>query len=578
MHGGQIIARGLKAQGVEFLFTLCGGHISPILVGAKEAGIRVIDVRQEPTAVFAADAVSRLTGVPGVAVVTAGPGVTNSITAVKNAQMAQSPLVLFGGAPATALRGRGALQDIEQIKLFETLVKWSASVQQDCDLPGIVEEAFDVAQSGVPGPVFIECPVDLLYDEKLVRRWYTKESGAPRGIADRVTRWYLRRHVDKLFACSPISADLAQKDNVVPFSVNSGKVRAAGRKLRKARAPVLVLGSQVTLRTDRLAVLSEKLGSLGVPMFLAGMARGLLGADHPLQFRHGRGRALKEADLVIIAGMPCDFRLDYGRQIHPDAVYIAVNRSREALSLNKKPHLSVHADPCTFLLELAEECRDLGRDRISAWIGRLKENETAREDQIRRFADEQTEHVNPLYLCSRMDRALNSHSILIADGGDFVATAASLVKPRGPLCWLDPGPYGTLGVGAGFALAAGLVRPEAEIWLLYGDGAAGYSLIEFDTFVRHRVPVIAVVGNDAGWTQITREQTEIFADDTATVLRYNNYHHIAEGLDAKGILLSDAAETEAVLEQAKISARSGVPVLINALIGKTDFRKGSISM
>lgn len=578
MHGGQIIARGLKAQGVEFLFTLCGGHISPILVGAKEAGIRVIDVRQEPTAVFAADAVCRLTGVPGVAVVTAGPGVTNSITAVKNAQMAQSPLVLFGGAPATALRGKGALQDIEQIKLFETLVKWSVSVQQDCDLPGIVEEAFDVAKSGVPGPVFIECPVDLLYDEDLVRQWYAKGSDASRGIADRVTQWYLRRHVDKLFACSPISADMAQKDNVVPFSVDPGEVRAAARKLQKARAPVLVLGSQVALRTEKLAALSEKLDSLGVPMFLAGMARGLLGAEHPLQFRHGRARALKEADLVIIAGMPCDFRLDYGRQINPDAVYIAINRSREALSLNKKPHLAVNADPCTFLLELADECRDLSRDRLTEWIGRLQETETEREDQIRRLTDEQTEYVNPLYLCRRIDRALDPKSIVIGDGGDFVATASYMVKPSGPLCWLDPGPYGTLGVGAGFALAAGLVRPDAEIWLLYGDGAAGYSLIELDSFVRHGVPVIAVVGNDAGWTQITREQAEIFADDTATVLRYNNYHQVAEGLDAKGILLSDAAEIEAVLEEAKTSVRSGVPVLINALIGKTDFRKGSVSM
>ena len=578
MHGGQIIARGLKAQGVKFLFTLCGGHISPILVGAREAGIRVIDVRQEPTAVFAADAVSRLTGIPGVAVVTAGPGVTNSITAVKNAQMAQSPLVLFGGAPATALRGRGALQDIEQIKLFETLVKWSASVQQDCDLPGIVEEAFDAARSGVPGPVFIECPVDLLYDEKLVRQWYMKKPGPPHGIADRVTRWYLRRHVDKLFACSPISTDLAQKDNVVPFSVNSGQLHAAGHKLRKARAPVLVLGSQVALRTDKLSTLAEKLDVLGIPMFLAGSARGLLGKDHPMQFRHRRGDALKEADLVILAGMPCDFRLDYGRQINPDAVYIAVNRSKKALKLNKKPDLEVHADPCTFLLDLAGECRDLVRDRISAWLVRLKENEAEREDQIRQAMDESTEYINPLFLCSRIDRALSQNSILIGDGGDFVATASYMLNPRGPLCWLDPGPYGTLGVGAGFALAAGLVHPDAEIWLFYGDGAAGYSLIEIDSFVRHGVPVIAVVGNDAGWTQITREQVEILNDDTATVLRHNNYHRLAESLDAKGLLLSEAGEIEQVIEQAKTGARSGIPVLINALIGHTDFRKGSISM
>ena len=578
MHGGQIIARSLKAQGVEFIFTLCGGHISPILVGARQAGIRVIDVRQEPTAVFAADAVSRLTGVPGVAVVTAGPGVTNSITAVKNAQMAQSPLVLFGGAPATALRGRGALQDIEQMKLFDTLVKWSASVHQDCDLPGIVAEAFDVAQSGVPGPVFIEVPIDLLYDEDIVRRWYAQKSDKSRGVVDRVTRWYLRRHVDKLFACSPISVESARKASVVPFSVDSDDLQAAVGELRQAEAPVLVVGSQVALRTDKLDALSEKLDSLGVPVFLTGMARGLLGADHPLQFRHGRSRALKAADLVMIAGMPCDFRLDYGMQINPEARYIAINRSRQALKLNKKPNLAVHADPCTFLLALAEKFRESPQNRNSGWIARMRENEKMREDEIRRYMQAETDYINPLYLCTRINRALDENSIIIADGGDFVATAAYLVSPRGPLCWLDPGPYGTLGAGAGFALAAGLVRPDAEIWLLYGDGAAGYSIIELDSFVRHRVPVIAVVGNDAGWTQITREQVEILHDETATVLRYNGYQKVAEGLDATGLLLSEAGEIEPVLEKAKSETRKGQPVLVNALIGKTDFRKGSVSM
>ena len=578
MHGGQIIARGLKARGVEFIFTLCGGHISPILVGARQAGIRVVDVRQEPTAVFAADAVSRLTGVPGVAVVTAGPGVTNSITAVKNAQMSQSPLVLFGGAPATALRGRGALQDIEQMKLFDTLVLWSASVHQDCDLPGIVAEAFDVAQSGVPGPVFIEVPIDLLYDEDIVRRWYTQKSGSSRGVVDRVTRWYLRRHVDKLFACSPISAESARKASIVPFSVDPDDLQAAVGELRRAEAPVLVVGSQAALRTDKLEALSEKLGSLGVPVFLAGMARGLLGADHPLQFRHGRSRALKAADLVMIAGMPCDFRLDYGMQINPKARYIAINRSRQALKLNKKPDMAVHADPCTFLLALAEKFRDSPQNRNSGWIEWMRENEKTREDEIRRYMQAETDYINPLYLCTRINRALDENSIIVADGGDFVATAAYLVSPRGPLCWLDPGPYGTLGAGAGFALAAGLVRPDAEIWLLYGDGAAGYSIIELDSFVRHRVPVIAVVGNDAGWTQITREQVEILHDETATVLRYNNYQKVADGLDAAGLMLSEAGEIDPVLEQAKSEARRGQPVLVNALIGKTDFRKGSVSM
>jgi len=579
MNGGQIIAQILKARGVEFVFTLCGGHISPILVGAKQEGIRVVDVRQEPTAVFAADAVSRLTGVPGVAVVTAGPGVTNSVTAVKNAQMAQSPLVLFGGAPATALRGKGALQDIEQIKLFETLVKWSATVRQDCDLAAIVEEAFDVAKSGIPGPVFIECPIDLLYDEKVVRGWYQRKSGQGTGLTDRVTNWYLRRHVDKLFACSPVSVKHAEKQSIDPFSVDFEDVDAVCKRICQASRPVMIIGSQAALRPEKIHALSDELKQLEIPIFLAGMARGLAGPDHPAQFRHGRSSALKAADLVIIAGMPCDFRLDYGRQISSDAFYIAINRSKADMKQNKKPDLAIQADPCTFLLAMAGRLECGPQDSvIGDWTRRLQENESRGRERISQFMGAQTDFINPLYLCDRISRAMDENSVIIGDGGDFVATASYIVQPGGPLCWLDPGPYGTLGVGAGFALAAALVRPGCAVWILYGDGAAGYSIIEFDTFVRHGLPVIAVVGNDAGWSQIAREQKEIFGNDVGTVLRHNKYDEIAGGLGAKGFLLSDPESIDSVMSAAKTAAGKGHPVLINAIIGGTDFRKGSISM
>lgn len=579
MNGGEVIAQILKKQGVEFLFTLCGGHISPILVGAKAEGIRVIDVRQESTAVFAADGVSRLTGLPGVAVVTAGPGVTNSITAIKNAQMAQSPLVVFGGAPATALRGRQALQDIEQIELLETMVKWSASIQQNCDIVSIVEEAFDVAKSGVPGPVFIECPIDLLYDEELVRQWYLGNSDKPKNLVDKVTKWYLRRHVDKLFACSPRSAANAEEDEIVPFSMDSAELEKAWDRIKQARAPVMVVGSQATLRNDRMAQLAQQLGNFGIPVYLTGMARGLLGTDHPLLFRHGRSRALAEADLVIITGMPCDFRLNYGQSINKSATYIAVNRSEADLKLNRKPDLAIFADPCTFLLELTATYDYRPRPEVGEWIARLRERESAREERMRKYLAAETEHVNPLLLCDRINDAIDDDSVVVLDGGDFVATAAYMVKPRGPLCWLDAGPFGTLGAGAGFALAAKLVRPESEVWLLYGDGAAGYSIIEFDTFVRHNISVIGLVGNDAGWTQIARDQASFLNDTVGTDLRYTGYHRVAEGLDVPGCLLDDGADIDSVLQKAKTAcAREGRPVLVNALIGKTDFRKGSISI
>jgi acetolactate synthase-1/2/3 large subunit len=576
MNGGDIIAQVLTNQGVKFLFTLCGGHISPILVGAKHHGIRVIDVRQEPTAVFAADAVSRLTGIPGVAAVTAGPGVTNSITAVKNAQMAQSPLILLGGSPPTVLKGRGALQDIEHLKLVKTVVKWSAAISRDCDIVPVLEEAFDVARSGVPGPVFIECPLDLLYDKSLVQEWYVRKSGKALTYSEKAINWYLRRHVDKIFACSGKSLDLAGKESMTPFSVDPEKVQYVRHRLSRAKAPVLVIGSQATLFPDKILQLSEQLKRFGIPTYLTGMARGLMGADHPMLFRHQRAQALKKADLVIIAGMPCDFRLEYGRAINPKAFYIAINRSKEDLRKNKMPDLAIFADPCIFLMSLTSE--KFNPEKFSGWVNTLREREENRERNIAATGDLETTFINPLRLCSDINQSMDENSIIIGDGGDFVATASYIVKPRKPLSWLDPGAFGTLGVGAGFAIAAKLVRPEAEVWLLYGDGAAGYGLIEQDTFVRHGLPIITVIGNDAGWTQIARDQKVVLGDDVGTVLKYSNYHMIAQALDAKGYLLNDQKDIDTVLKRAKKDAQKGAPVMVNAFLGQTDFRKGSISV
>ncbi|MGH7602233.1 MAG: thiamine pyrophosphate-binding protein, partial [bacterium] len=348
MHGGDLIAEVLKAQGVRFLFTLCGGHISPILVGCKQRGIRVIDVRHEATAVFAADAVARLTGVPGVAAVTAGPGVTNTMTAVKNAQLAQSPVVLLGGATATALKGRGALQDIDQMALFKPHVKWAKSVRQVRDLVPALEQAFKIAKNDVPGPVFVECPVDLLYDESVVREWYGVKSQGGRTLAERVLKRYLNYHVNKIFAGAD-TVNFSPRIEVAPPSPNPSDIHQAAQKLQRAERPVLLVGSQALLEASEATQVAEAVERLGIPVYLSGMARGLLGKQHALLMRHKRREALKEADLVILAGVPCDFRLDYGRHIRREAYLISVNRSRSDLKKNRRPSLGVLSDPALFL-------------------------------------------------------------------------------------------------------------------------------------------------------------------------------------------------------------------------------------
>ncbi|MDY7096076.1 MAG: thiamine pyrophosphate-binding protein [Acidobacteriota bacterium] len=575
-NGGDHVARVLEAQGIPFIFTLCGGHISPILVAAKARGVRVVDVRHEVNAVFAADAVARITGTPGVAAVTAGPGATNTITAVKNAQMAQSPVVVLVGATATLLEGRGSLQDIDQMALFKPHVKWAVSVRRVKDLGPTVEKALLVAQADVPGPVVVECPVDLLYDEPSVRALYPFQGkdDKPRGLAQRFQAWYVKRHLDRLFA----GADDVQVDErrrVSGPEPSPATLETTFQYLQQAERPILLLGSQAMLRPPA-KTLVEAVEKLGIPTYLAGMARGLLGKDHPLQLRHKRRQALKQADLVILAGFPCDFRLDYGRSLGK-ATVIAVNRSRHDLRLNRKPQLGVLADPSLFLEHLAAEIERDG-DEWQEWLEELKARDAARNEEIAEQAATETDFVNPLHICREIEAALPDEGVLVADGGDFVATASYIVQPRGPLRWLDPGAFGTLGVGAGFALGAKLCRPESEVWILYGDGSAGYTLSEFDTFVRHGVPVIAVVGNDGCWMQIAREQVEMLGDDVAVMLERSDYHEVVEGFGARGLKVDDPAQVPAVLAQAQEIARNGTPVLINAHIGATQFRKGSISM
>jgi len=575
MNGGERIAAVLRAHGVPVLFTLCGGHISPILAAAKARHIRVVDTRDEATAVFAADAVARLTGTPGVAAVTAGPGLTNTITALKNAQLAQSPLLLLGGAAPTALQGRGALQDIDQQPLIAPHVKRVFRVRRVRDLDGAVEQALRLAAGGVPGPVFVECPVDLLYDEAMVRQWYAEAGGRGASVADRALRWVLNRHANRMFAGSGHMSAPEVAASAAPQATNHATGRAADL-LARAQRPLLVIGSQALLTAERTAEIRNAIERLGMPVYLSGMARGLLGRDSPLQMRHARRDALREADCVLLAGVPCDFRLDYGRHVRRSAVLIAANRSRKDARLNRRPTVAAIGDAGLTLIALAGR---LGtRAQRPEWVAQLRARDEAREKEIDAQAAAAGEYVNPLALFRALDAAAGDDAVIVADGGDFVATASYIVRPRGPLAWLDPGAFGTLGVGAGFALGAKLVRPQSEVWLVWGDGASGYGLAEFDTFVRHGVPVIAVVGNDASWSQIAREQVKLLHDDVGTVLARTDYHRVAEGFGAAGLVVKKAADVPAVLQQAREIARGGRPVLVNVWLDRTDFREGSLSM
>ena len=344
--------------------------------------------------------------------------------------------------------------------------------------------------------------------------------------------------------------------------------------LQRSQKSVLIIGSQALLEPSYASALVQAIESIQIPVFLSGMARGLLGKDHPLQMRHKRSKALKEADLVVLCGVPCDFRLNYGGHLRKAKV-ISINRSREDLYKNKRPDLPILADPHDTLVAIANAATYAPQ---ASWCETLRTRHNERDKEIRAMATENTEYINPLAFCIEMDKHLQDNSILIGDGGDFVASASYILQPRGPYAWLDPGVFGTLGVGAGFAMSAKLTHPDADVWLLYGDGAAGFSIIEFDSCVRQNIPIIAVVGNDAGWTQIAREQVVVLKDDVATVLSHMEYHTVAMACGGHGILIQSPEEIQSALQEALEVSRSGKPVLINVIIGATDFRKGSISM
>jgi len=541
MHGGRIVARALKAEGIDHVFTLCGGHIQNIYDGCLDEGIRVVDVRHEQTAGHAADGYARVTGKPGVALVTAGPGVTDVVTAVANAQRAGVPMIVLGGAGPLAYKHMGSLQDMDHVELMRPITKWSATVTEVRRLEEFVTTAFRIATTGVPGPVFLEMPLDVLMgfaaDADLVRptQYRTENVAAPdpRAVEDAV------------------------------------------RLLDGAARPVLLIGSQ--FRWSRAhGALGELLERRPMPTFLNGMARGALSPGHPCFFSRSRRAALGQADAVLVLGTPFDFRLDYGRPgtFAPDAKIIQVDLDAREIGRNRAVDVGVVADSGLALAALASA---LKKQAAGPWLAEMR----AREDKkLAEMAPELTSDaapLNPLRVCAEVAKYVEDDTIVVGDGGDFVATAAYTLPVRWPGVWMDPGPLGTLGVGPGYAMAAALARPQSRVIVMYGDGSFGLHAMEWEALARQNIPVVGVIGNDAGWTQILRGQRDLFGEArvVATKLAHTPYERVAEAVGAKGFYAETPAELVRALEAA---FAAGAPALVNVKIGASDFRKGAISV
>jgi len=535
-HGGELVARALAAQGVSTLYTLCGGHIAPIYEGCLNNEIAVIDFRHEQAAGHAADAHARLTRNVGVALVTAGPGVTDAVTAVANAYQARSPLLLLGGAAPLKTKGMGALQEMPQTEMLRTFTKDSFTIEHTAEIPAGLQRAFQAALSGRPGPVFVELPFDVLFN-----------AIDPPPTLPRVT--------------------IAPREPALPA------LQQIFQLMRSAAAPVLIAGSQVYW-DDAAAALRLLTEQTGIPVYTNGAGRGTLPMNHAHCFKATRSQALRQADVVLLIGTPLDFRLKYGRDWNPSGRLIQVENDLQELNHNRTADVALVADARLLLEALAEGLQGI---RYDAWLETVTTWEAAKRDQQATWERLEDTPVNHFRFAAELRPFVEEDTILIGDGGDIVSACAKVLDIGQPGQWLDPGPLGCLGVGAPFAIAAQHLFPHKRVLIIQGDGSFGLNGFEFDTAVRFKLPIVSIVGNDAGWGQIRGPQVKMVGPDRAiaTSLAPTRYDQVVVALGGYGEHGESAGDIGPALRRA---FASGKPSCIDIALDPAGMAKTSASM
>jgi acetolactate synthase-1/2/3 large subunit len=530
--GGQLVAKMIKAEGVSTVFTLSGLHIAPIYAGLVEEGVRIVDTRHEQAAAHAADAWARLTRGIGVAIVTAGPGVTDAVTGVANAWAANIPLILLGGAAPTFNQLRGSLQEMPQTPMFQGITKWSDRVPSPELVPSFLARAFRVAKSGRPGPVFLELPWDVL------------SNAVDESMVTLPTRY---------------RADARQPGDPT-------RIEAALDLLKHAERPVILGGSSIWW-DDAMGELDGLAGRLGAPVYLNGMGRGCLPPEHPCFFHLSRKDALGGADVVLVVGTPLDFRLGYGTEptFASGAKVIQIDIDPTEIGRNRPIDVGIVGDSRSVLAQLNAGAHPSAG--VDAWRKQLREKEKEKAEKQKGFETSDQKPIHHFRLAKALQEVLEGIGdvTLVGDGGNVVAIAAKVLKVSGPGRWLDPGPLGCLGVGAPFAIAAKLLHPDRPVCVVHGDGAFGFNGMDFETAVRFKLPMVIVVGNDAAWGQILIPQRQLFGEDKspATRLAPTRYDKIVEAMGGKGELVEEPKDLKPALERA---FASGTVYCVNVAI------------
>ena len=518
-HGGVAVARALKALGVDHLFTLSGGHIFPILDGCHQAGIRLLDTRHEQAATFGAEAYARLTRNLGVAAVTAGPGVTNAVSPLAQAGFNSAPLLVLGGRAPAFRWGSGSLQEIDHVPFIDPLAE-ARTVTDTAAIGQAVMEAATAAMSIPRGPRFIDFPLDVLF-----------------GMAD-------------LSEPKVSPAEKSQPDSAV--------IEEIARHIAGAQRPIIVAGSNVWLDSAE-AALTTLVETAELPCFTNGQGRGCLPADHRLAFSRARSKALKEADLVLVAGTPLDFRLGFG-EFASGAKVIHVDSQPTATHVEIETALQ---GPLDLILQAVADAVEQAPD-TKEWINSLREAEEAKRDQAQADLHSPASPIHPMRVYGELVPLLDRDAVVICDGGDFVSFAGREIPSYEPGGWLDPGPFGCLGVGPGYAMAARALHPDRQVVIMYGDGAIGFSLGELESLVRHDLPVVCIVGNNGIWALEKFPMQALYGYDVAADLRPGlRYDQIMETFGGKGEVVTEPDDLAPALRRA---FDSGVPYLVNVLI------------
>ena len=528
LHGGRLVAKRLKAHGVSKLFTLSGGHLFSIYDGCREEGIDIVDVRHEQSAAFAAEGWAKATREPGVCALTAGPGVTNGMSGMASALMNGSPMLALGGRAPAARWGMGSLQEIDHIPFVAPLTKLARTAQATADIPALVDEALHATLEPPTGPAFLDFPMDQVFMEASVdadaNAWLPDPAGLPSADGDALDR--------------------------------------AAELLRSAERPVVMAGTGLYWAHGEhaLRALCEE---LQIPVFLNGLARGCVPADHPMFFSRARGNGLKGADVALVVGVPMDFRLGFGGSFGDETQLIVIGSSAPAGNHPREVAAELYGSVAGTL----DSLRSAGGPDRSAWVNELRaaENEKRAAEQ-----DDLTDDRSPLHpmrVYGELAQVIDRDTVVIGDGGDFVSFAGKMIDTYEPGCWMDPGPYGCLGAGPGAALAAKIANPDRQVCLLLGDGAFGFAGMEFDTFVRHGIPVVGVMGNNGIWALEKHPMEFLYGYSVAADLQPGlRYDEIVRTLGGHGELVERPEELRPALERA---FSSGKPALVNVLTDPT---------